>query len=346
MKSFATIAIVATAVAGLFMSSPVAQAHGQDSCLDPTDPRSFAATIPARGSGTITTANGKPLCSDATLTIASYNVPDTWDKKGWNKTAIPQTLYTDKTFTFPAGKSNYTMSQSVATPDACKHTQVDFYIAPSYQIIDTLTADDGRNIAGVLFAATEKCKEPEVPKTPGVQIDKLVNGKDATKVAVKEVFTYTIKVTNNGEVALTNVVVTDPAPSGVTMLTTDKGAISDNALTYTIPSLKVGASVTITVTAKVAEYKAGNLVNTACVNAPEVNPSQPGQKDDCDDATVTVSKPDEPITPPTPEPEPKPEPETPITLPSTGIGDIASGVLGLSSLSGAGIYYLRSRRLF
>lgn len=129
------------------------------------------------------------------------------------------------------------------------------------------------------------------PKVPSVKIDKLVNGKDRDAVEVGEVFTYTVKVTNDGEVTLVKALVTDPAPAGVTMLTTDKGAITNNSLSYEIPTLNVGESTTITITAKVAAYKSGDIVNTACVNAVEVNPGNPTVKDDCDDATVTVNKP-------------------------------------------------------
>ncbi|PID98770.1 hypothetical protein CSA80_04890 [Candidatus Saccharibacteria bacterium] len=39
------------------------------------------------------------------------------------------------------------------------------------------------------------------------------------------------------------------------------------------------------------QYKAGNLVNTACVNAKEVNPGNPTKQDDCDDAVVKVPAP-------------------------------------------------------
>lgn len=99
------------------------------------------------------------------MVLQSFNVPDTWDKKGWNKTAIPQTSFTKTTFTFPGNKSNHEMTLTVDTPDACKHTQVDFYTEKGYDKIETLTGDDERNVIGVLFAATEECKEP----TPEVE---------------------------------------------------------------------------------------------------------------------------------------------------------------------------------
>ena len=88
--------------------------------------------------------------------------------------------------------------------------------------------------------------------------------------------------------------VTDPAPAGVTMVSASVGTIKANKWSYTIPTLPIGGSVTITITARVTQYIAGNLVNTACVNAAEVNPGQPTQTDDCDSAIVTVTPPGTP----------------------------------------------------
>lgn len=133
---------------------------------------------------------------------------------------------------------------------------------------------------------TASTTTPEPPK-PHVSIDKVVNGAEKAEVAVGETFTYTIVVKNDGGVNLVNAVVSDPAPQGVQFLTTDKGTITGNTLSYTIPALAVGQGETIKVTAKVTSYVATALVNTACVDAKEV----PGDKDDCDDATVTVKKP-------------------------------------------------------
>ncbi|MEO5498997.1 MAG: hypothetical protein ABIR46_00690, partial [Candidatus Saccharimonadales bacterium] len=61
--------------------------------------------------------------------------------------------------------------------------------------------------------------------------------------------------------------------------------------TYRIPALAVNESVSIAIKAKVTAYMEGQIVNTACVNAPEINPGQPTATDDCDDSPVTVSPP-------------------------------------------------------
>ncbi|QQS18592.1 DUF11 domain-containing protein [Candidatus Saccharibacteria bacterium] len=131
-------------------------------------------------------------------------------------------------------------------------------------------------------------------KNPSVKIEKWVEGKKAVEVEVGNNYTYTVKVTNDGEVDLKNVLVSDEPEAGVTLVSANVGTIDGNAWSYVIPSLKVGESKSFTLKAKVMQYVQGTLKNTACVNAPEVNPSEPNKKDDCDTADVTVKKPDVP----------------------------------------------------
>ncbi len=127
-------------------------------------------------------------------------------------------------------------------------------------------------------------------KKPSVVIDKKVDGVEKKEVKVNAEFTYQLKVTNNGQVDLKNVSVRDAAPEGVTLISADKGTIdaAKRNLSYVIPELKAGQSMNINIKAVVKTYMEGNLVNTACVNTPEVNPGEPTKADDCDDATVTV----------------------------------------------------------
>lgn len=161
-----TLLVLATIVSTT-LSGQVAQAkNNSGDCLDPKDPRSFTATISTRTSGTIATKGGRPLCSDATMVMQSFNIPETWDGKGWNKTAIPQTSFAKKEFTFPGNKSDYKMTVTVDAPDECKNTQTDFYTEAGYDRIDTLTGDDERNVIGVLFKGTGKCEEPTPEPEP------------------------------------------------------------------------------------------------------------------------------------------------------------------------------------
>lgn len=180
-----------------------------------------------------------------------------------------------------------------------------------------------------------KCKkEFEVvkPKTPGVSIDKKVDGVEHKQVAVNQEFTYQLVVRNTGETDLTNVKVTDPAPENVEFISADRGTIENNSWSYTIPSLKVGESAEFAIKAKVIKEVDGKIVNVACVDAPQV----PGGPDDCDDATVEVPK--KPV-PPTPE-----QPEVPEELPQTGLSEGLMTILGLGSIVASVSYYVASRR--
>lgn len=128
-------------------------------------------------------------------------------------------------------------------------------------------------------------EKEKVEEKPGLSIVKKVDGVEHKVVGVEQTFTYGITVTNTGNVALANSVVSDTPPQGVTLLSADAGSISNNTWSHTIPSLAVGEAKTFSITAKVPTYLAGTLKNTACVENPKV-----GQKL-CDDATVEVIKP-------------------------------------------------------
>ncbi len=163
---------------------------------------------------------------------------------------------------------------------------------------------------------------------PGVTITKQVDGVKYEQVAVGQQFTYQVTVTNTGAVDLKNAVVTDTPPAGVVLLSADKGSINANQWTYTIPSLKVGESTEFMLTAQVPNYVAGSLVNTACVNAPEVNPESPDKNDSCDTANVTVTP-----------------PETPQVLPDTGAGSVVGLFAAVVIGSALGYRFLLSRKL-
>ena len=80
MKKFALSALLVFAtIATVAVIGAPAQASNNSGqgCLDPKNPRSFEASMKTRGEGTITTKDGRPLCSDATMVMQSFNVPDT-----------------------------------------------------------------------------------------------------------------------------------------------------------------------------------------------------------------------------------------------------------------------------
>jgi uncharacterized repeat protein (TIGR01451 family)/LPXTG-motif cell wall-anchored protein len=212
--------------------------------------------------------------------------------------------------------------RTVTSGNTTATTNVTLNDAGTYQAQVTV-----RTSLGALTGA--QCTTPITiapPATPNVTITKYVDNVKREQVAVGKNFVYEVKVTNTGSVDLTNVVVTDPAPQGVTMVSTDTGTIADNGLSYTIPSLKAGASVTINITATVATFVAGDLVNTACVNAPQVNPDQPDKTDACDTATVTLV----PLPP---------------QLPNTGAGNVIAIVAGAVAAGTIGARLFIGRKL-
>ncbi len=140
--------------------------------------------------------------------------------------------------------------------------------------------------------AVIKCSYTPPVKHPSVIIEKEVSN---YQVTVGGQFTWFITVTNNGDVDLKNVVVNDQAPANTEFLkaaelTGTTIQMDSKNFKATISELKVGQKITFAITAKLVNYQNSDITNTACVNAPEVNPSQPSKDDDCDDAKVKPVK--------------------------------------------------------
>jgi uncharacterized repeat protein (TIGR01451 family) len=92
-------------------------------------------------------------------------------------------------------------------------------------------------------------------RTPHLSITKVATERSYSKVG--DVIHYTIVATNDGNVTLTNVVVTDPKVSGL-----------DCTPALPVASLVPGATITCTATHTVtqADLDAGHFANTACVD--------------------------------------------------------------------------------
>jgi uncharacterized repeat protein (TIGR01451 family) len=212
----------------------------------------------------------------------------------------------------------------------------------------------------------EDCKPAPAPK-PGLSITKYVNGVKHDTVEVNEQFSYKLTITNTGDVELKNASVSDPTPEGVQFIGADKGTVSGIKWSYTIPSLPVGQSVSVTIQAKVTKQMSGAIKNTACVAVPEVNSNtpacdsatvdvpMPGKTEVCDAASGTIITVDEnnasnyepknsdKCKKVEPAVSPKAEP-LPQDLPQTGPIDTALQVVGATTLASASSYYFVSRR--
>lgn len=216
---------------------------------------------------------------------------------------------------------------------------------------------------------------------PSIMISKSVS---KSTVQLHEQFTYTVTIRNTGTRALTNAVVTDTPPAGIQFVpgtvntsatantvssigSTSTGAtgttnstatttgtttgLTQSRFATTIASLPVGAVRTFTFNARAIQQTQEQLINTVCVNVPEIA----GDRDACASAAVqlppivtpaVVTTPAPPIVtagaPAVPEPAP-----AKAQLPATGAG----AVLGLTASTAVASYagsllYTRLRNRF
>ena len=207
---------------------------------------------------------------------------------------------------------------------------VNIEITGKFTISSTVITKDGENANSNCVKTFEVKREEK----PSIVIKKTVNNQKNATIEAGTDFNYEITVSNNGNVDLKDVVVTDRAPANITFVSADSGEIKDNILTLKINSLKIGESKTVVIKSQ-ATATGMSTINTACVDTPTI----PGDNDGCDSAKVEVPKKQ---TPPTPTPN-NPIPNVPAELPQTGTNAI-SAILGLSSMVAAFGYYFASRK--
>ncbi len=154
---------LAVMVGGLYLQADASSSAG---CLDGSKYYNFRTSF-TRGTGTISTANGQPLCADTKLVLESFSMPDTWNNQGFNQSAIPQYKFGVTSLTFPGGQSNVSKTATVPVPADCKNTQLDFYYPPAFESISGLTDDDARYIGGRIFGKTQSnCNMPTPTPSP------------------------------------------------------------------------------------------------------------------------------------------------------------------------------------
>ena len=203
-------------------------------------------------------------------------------------------------------------------------------IVGKFTISSTIITKDGENSN----TNCEKSFEVKREEKPSIIIKKTVNNQKNATIEAGTDFNYEITVSNNGNVDLKDVVITDRAPANITFVSADSGEIKDNILTLKINSLKIGESKTVVIKSR-ATATGMSAINTACVDTPTI----PGNNDGCDSAKVEVPKKQ---TPPTSTPN-NPTPNVPAELPQTGANAVST-ILGLTSMVTAFGYYFASRK--
>lgn len=119
------------------LSALPAHATTNTTCIDGSKPENIVKTWNSVNGITVSTKDGKPVCKDTTVFLTSYTMPDTWDGKGFNKTALPQTKFDSKSTTFKAGEKNASVALKVSLPEDCKNAQIDLYYAPEIKQLTT-----------------------------------------------------------------------------------------------------------------------------------------------------------------------------------------------------------------
>jgi uncharacterized repeat protein (TIGR01451 family) len=164
------------------------------------------------------------------------------------------------------------------------HTTVGF--APPttgiWNWVATYNGDSNNN-----SAASGPLDEPvTIPEQADLILDKQV---DPTRVMIGFPAIYTFTLHNNGPDAATGVTVIDPFPSGVTVVgpnTPSQGTYDPVSGVWSVGTLPVGATATLTVTAQVEVL--GPITNTAHAGADQFDPDL---SNNLDAATLTGMRP-------------------------------------------------------
>ena len=243
-----------------------------------------AATVAGKpdlgGSGSAPYAFGNP----STVTDAVVDVVDTNGRKWENVT----------------GSSSFSYDQKLSCPgDTGTHENTVRVIGDDEAVLDMDTA-------AVVLKCSETPVPPPPPPPPPPTADVSVTKVDTPDpVRVDEFITYTIRVSNAGPAVATNVLLADPAPTGITLVgaTPAKGScqLPGALVSCQLGSIAAGASVDVKVTAR-AE-RTGTVVNrvTVSTETPESN----GSNNTAEAQTLVVGK----ATPPA-KPKSKPKPKT------------------------------------
>ena len=184
-KKFALVSAFVAVGAAAFVSFGTAPSAAAESCTTGSKYTDFTGSYSGKDTMTIQTKDGKKLCNDVNVNFSSYVAPDNYNGKGFknNPTAIPQSMFYNKTVTLKKGTTGKT-TVTVQVPNECTNYQIDAYIGKVQTKITTSEGLVGTNaIVGKLFQKTKSdCTVPKVETcdTSTGMIVKVDKGKENT----------------------------------------------------------------------------------------------------------------------------------------------------------------------
>jgi hypothetical protein len=120
-------------------------------------------------------------CSDWTVNVSSYTIPNTWDHNGWNPTILPQHEYAHVVLTFPAGRQD-PITVTVPVP-TCGSYQTDAYTGPELKVLNWPAPMQGVKLDGTIHAVpvSDNCTPPPPPPSPPPTVPPVVHPKGHAK---------------------------------------------------------------------------------------------------------------------------------------------------------------------
>lgn len=210
---------------------------------------------------------------------------------------IGTTLYTVKEV--DEGKPHTTYSDKVYT------FNVTVNLDANNKLIATVTSDENIVNGSVVTAAFENTYSNNLPE---VKIDSIktqsVNGKETTDKAVQvnpgDIVTYSITLTNNGEIASNAITVRDKIPQGLKIVSgsiTENGILTDDTITWNIDSIEIGKTITVSFKVTVPEVEENTIwKNIALVVYDKDHDDTPDNPEDSNTVELIFELPSAPKT--------------------------------------------------
>jgi uncharacterized repeat protein (TIGR01451 family) len=143
----------------------------------------------------------------------------------------------------------------------------------------TINADAPRELVNTAEVRTNETPPREARATTVVQRPDfdLVKTVDKGEAKPGDILNYTVKVTNTGDMALTNLLITDDIPAGTTYVAnsaSNGGQLAGRTLTWRFPTLAVGQTVTVTFQVTINADAPSRIENVVIARTDEVGPKE------------------------------------------------------------------------